>query len=362
MTAATRRRVVHITPALFGTGGVFGGGERYAHELARHMAEMTPTRLLAFGEAQARQVDGALDIRVLGPAWYVRGQRANPFHPGLVRHLAWADVIHCHQRTVIATSFAAAVGRISGRKVFVSDLGGGGWDLSSYIQTDHWFRGHLHLSEYSRTLAGHAGLPQAHVIYGGVDTDRFAPDRAVERQPLVVYVGRLLPHKGVNVLIEALPDGLRLELIGRPYDEGFFRDLKRLAGGKSVVFRHDCDDAALVRAYQQAICVVLPSVYRTMYGKVTRVPELLGQTLLEGMACGTPAVCTDVASMPEVVADGVTGFVVAPNDPAALRAKLEWLRDHPADVERMGRAGRRRVMEAFTWPAVVRRCLDLYAR
>ena len=80
------------------------------------------------------------------------------------------------------------------------------------------------------------------------------------------------------------------------------------------------------------------------------------------MACGTPAVCTDVASMPEVVAHGLTGFVVPPNDPAALRAKLEWLRDHPEDVARLGHAGRQRVLQAFTWPAVVRDCLDAYER
>jgi glycosyltransferase involved in cell wall biosynthesis len=78
------------------------------------------------------------------------------------------------------------------------------------------------------------------------------------------------------------------------------------------------------------------------------------------MACGTPAVCTDVASMPEVVADGVTGFVVPPNDPGGLREKLRWLRAHPAEAVEMGKAARRRVLERFTWPAVVRRCLETY--
>ena len=175
-----------------------------------------------------------------------------------------------------------------------------------------------------------------------------------------MFVGRLMPHKGVNDLIEALPAGLTLELIGRPYHDRFFADLKRLAAGKSVVFRPDCDDADLVRAYRRALCVVLPSVYRTMYGDETRVPELLGQTLLEGMACGIPAVCTNVASMPEVVVDGMTGFVVPPNDPAALREKLEWLRDHPEGVSRLGRAGRQRVLQTFTWPAVVAKCLEAY--
>jgi glycosyltransferase involved in cell wall biosynthesis len=244
----------------------------------------------------------------------------------------------------------------------VSDLGGGGWDVSAYVSTDRWFHGHLHISEYSRRTAGHAGRARAHVIMGGVDADKFSPNgSAKEGERPVLYVGRLMPHKGVDDLVEALPKGMQLELIGQPYHEQFVADLRRLAVGKDVQFRHDCDDAALVEAYRRALCVVLPSVYRTRYGDETRVPELLGQTLLEGMACGAPAICTDVASMPEVVEDGVTGFVVPPNDPGALRQKLLWLRDNPARRREMGEAARRRVLEKFTWPAVVRNCLKIYS-
>jgi len=108
------------------------------------------------------------------------------------------------------------------------------------------------------------------------------------------------------------------------------------------------------------MCIVLPSVYKDMYGRETRVPELLGQTLLEGMACGLPAICTDVASMPEVVEDGVTGFVVPPNEPNELNKKLNWLREHPAEALAMGEAARRRVLKKFTWSQVVRHCLDIY--
>jgi glycosyltransferase involved in cell wall biosynthesis len=362
MTRPHRPRVVHLVPALFGERGTFGGAERYAYEIARYMADETPTRLITFSEAQERRSVGQLQVRVLGPAWRVRGQSFNPFHPALVRELAWADVVHCHQRALVASSFAAAFCRASGRRVFVSDLGGGGWDVSGYVNTDRWFHAHLHISDYSRSLAGHAGWDRARVVLGGVDVERFAPDSTVPKEPLVVFVGRLMPHKGVNDLIEALPDGLNLEVVGRPYDDRYLDELRRKADGKSVRFRSDCDDAELVRAYRRAICVVLPSVYRTMYGDETRVPELLGQTLLEGMACGTPAVCTNVASMPEVVVDEQTGFVVPPNNPAALRAKLEWLRDHPGDVNRLGLAGRKRVLQSFTWPAVVRHCLDAYER
>lgn len=356
-------RVLHVVPALFDRrGGVVGGAERYALELARHTAELTPTTLVAFGAEERRETVGSLRVRVLGGAWYVRGQRTNPLAPGLLPELLRADVVHCHQRHVLASSLAAAACRLTGRRVFVTDLGGGGWDVSAYVPTDRWFHGHLHISEYSRRVNGHEGDARARVIHGGVDTEKFSPDESVGRDGTVLFVGRLLPHKGVDDLIKALPDDLTLDLIGQPYSADYLRDLRRLTGGKRVRVRHDCDDEALVRAYREALCVVLPSVYRDMYGRETRVPELLGQTLLEGMACGAPAVCTDVASMPEVVEDGVTGFVVPPNDPESLRSKIIWLRAHAADAAEMGRAARRRVLERFTWPAAARRCLEIYAR
>jgi len=354
-------RVLHIVPALFGPdGGIFGGAERYALELARHMAEQVPTTLVSFGTEARDTTIGRLRVRVLPRPWFVRGQRFNPVHAGLIRQVAAADVVHCHQQHVLASSLVALACRLSGRRVFVTELGGGGWDVSAYVSTDRWYHGHLHISEYSRKVCGHDGRPGAHVILGGVDTGRFCPDPASRPGGAVLFVGRLMPHKGVNDLVEAVPPDMPLELIGRPYDDRFLYDLRERAAGKKVCFRHDCTDADLVSAYQSALCIVLPSVYRTLYGQETRVPELLGQTLLEGMACGTPAVCTDVASMPEVVEDGVTGFVVPPNDPAALRERLVWLRDHPSEARRMGESARRRVLDRFTWPAVVRRCLAIY--
>jgi glycosyltransferase involved in cell wall biosynthesis len=65
--------------------------------------------------------------------------------------------------------------------------------------------------------------------------------------------------------------------------------------------------------------------------------------------------------MPEIVEDGVCGFIVPPNDPAAIAERIAWLREHPAEAAAMGAAGRQRVLEKFTWPQVVRRCLGIYA-
>jgi glycosyltransferase involved in cell wall biosynthesis len=354
-------RVVHIVPALFGRSGIVGGAERYAFELARHMASAVPTTLITFGDHDREESVGKLSVRVLGKPWLVRRQRSNPVHPGVFRILCDADIVHCHQQHVLSSSIVALWCRATRRRVFVSDLGGGGWDVSAYVSTDTWYHGHLHLSRYSRSVHGHAQEPTARIVSGGVDAEKFSPDSRVARHGSALFVGRLLPHKGIEDLICALPSGLSLTIVGPKPDPDMAFRIEKLAQDKSVAFKHDLDDQQLVEEYRRALCIVLPSVYRASNGTETRVPELLGQTLLEGMACETPAICTDVASLPEIVENGVTGFVVPPNDPETLGRRLSWIRDHPDQARLMGRAARQRVLEHFTWSRVVQRCLDAYA-
>ena len=354
-------RILHIVPAIFGAGGVIGGAERYAFELARHMGEQATTTLTAFGDRNEERHIGNLRLHVLAPCCYVKGERSNPLSASLIPEIRRADIVHCHQQHVVSSSLASLICRVTGRKVFVSDLGGGGWDVSGYVSTDRWYHGHLHISEYSRIVFGHVGKPWAHVIYGGVDTEKFSPAEETRHDGPVLFVGRLLPHKGIDDLIRAMPADVPLEIIGRPYDKKYFEDLQHLAAGKQVVFHQECDDTALVDAYRRALCIVLPSVYKTMYGQTSKVPELLGQTVLEAMACGTPAICTTVASLPEIVQEGVTGFLVPPNSPDTLRERILWLRDHPDDTRRMGQCARQHILSRFTWSSVVDRCLAIYA-
>ena len=98
-------------------------------ELARHMAELVPTRLLSFGDSSSEQSVGKLQIRISGKPYYVHDQRMNPLSWDIVREVKRADIIHCHQQHIAASSLAAVLSRITGRKVFVTDLGGGGWDI-----------------------------------------------------------------------------------------------------------------------------------------------------------------------------------------------------------------------------------------
>ena len=199
-------------------------------------------------------------------------------------------------------------------------------------------------------------MPWARVILGGVDTVKFSPDTAAVRTNRALFVGRLLPHKGVADLIAAIPDTIALDIVGPLNATGAVETLKKQAAGKAIVFHHGLGDAALVNMYRRALCLVLPSVYRTADGQHADVPAgALGQT--EAMACATPAVCTRVASMPEIVEDGVSGFIVEPGDSAALRSRLEWLAAHREEAFAMGAAGRERALAHFQWPDVVDRCL-----
>ena len=66
-------------------------------------------------------------------------------------------------------------------------------------------------------------------------------------------------------------------------------------------------------------------------------------------------------SLPEIVNDGVTGFLVPTKSPAAIREKLERLRADPSLATEIGERGRKEVLRRFTWEAVARRCLEAYA-
>ena len=157
-------RVVHVVPALFGDGGVFGGAERFALELARHMAESHPTRLVTFSEAPARQ--SRRSARRPGSRPTVAGPRAAvqpfpsragpPSRLGKRRPLSPAG---CRRQQLfgrVLPGFRPEGVRQRPRRRRV-----GHFRLCPH---GRWFHGHLHISEYSRSLAGHAGWDRAHVI------------------------------------------------------------------------------------------------------------------------------------------------------------------------------------------------------
>jgi phosphatidyl-myo-inositol dimannoside synthase len=193
------------------------------------------------------------------------------------------------------------------------------------------------------------------VIPPGVDHDRFRPLDADARartrrrfgldpeRPLVLGVSRLVPRKGFDTVIDAVGgaalDGVQLAIAGAGRDR---RRLERRAKGR-VRFLGRVSDAELPALY--ACADVFAMCCRDRWGG--REAEGFGIVFLEAAACGVPAVAGRSGGSHEAVADGQTGFVVAPHDVGATRAAIAGLVGDRELRDRMGEAARRRAVDAF---------------
>lgn len=206
-----------------------------------------------------------------------------------------------------------------------------------------------------------AAVPGAVLITPGVDIERFTPGPPASTRPRdIVYVGRMdktSAWKGVDVLLRAfallgdLPE-VRLRLVGSGDALPSYLELARELG---IADRVEAVGAlggnALVEAMQQAAIMVLAS---------TTDAECAGTVLMEGMACATPIVASDVGSLAYVVSDGVAGTIVEPSNPEALAKACRTLLGDGELADRMGAAGRERAVGEFAWPLLFERYISLF--
>jgi glycosyltransferase involved in cell wall biosynthesis len=210
----------------------------------------------------------------------------------------------------------------------------------------------------SPALAAHADVLRPHadrvrVIPFGIEPARWRPTAAVlERAralraehgaaPLVLFVGRMVRYKGVDVLLRALAQtNARAVLVGcGPMFDEWSRLARSLGLRDRVIFIGEVAHDELAASYHACDMFVLPSVSRA---------EAFGFVQLEAMACGKPVISTRVPSgVPWVNRDGETGFTVPPDDVGALRDAILKLASDSALRARMGAAGRARVDAEFT--------------
>ena len=358
--------MVQVAPTAFGEHGIYGGGERYPLELARAVARHVDCTLLTFAaqsRPRRREPEG-LEIEVLATRRHLHGHPAHPLSAALPRALARFDVVHAHQLWATPTLVSAAVARMRRLGVAVTDHGLlGPRPRPALHRLVHRF---LTVSRYSADVLG-VPAHKTTVIYGGVDALRHNPDPSAPRRG-VLFVGRLTPHKGIDRLLRALPPGVELSIVGTgghdpgPPESGYQAMLHHLAAEHrgEVRFLGAVGDAELLEQYRRAAVLVLPSVDTTCYGKHVRISELLGLSVLEAMACGTPVVASRLGGLREVVRHGETGFLVPPGDVAGLRDHLELVLGDPGLGRRLGENARRLAIEQFSWDACARRCLEAY--
>jgi glycosyltransferase involved in cell wall biosynthesis len=353
--------VLQITPTLFGEDGYWGGGERYPVELARAQSEFATTRLVSLGLEARRWNDRGLDVTVLQARHRWRGHELNALSERLVSLIASSRVVHVHQYNTALTSFCLLTAAVLRTPVFVTDHGGSAPSLNARLRLHHLVRGYLSVSAFAIGFFPELA-DRAMVINAGVDTSRFTPpEPSRRRQRRVVYVGRIMPHKGLDVLLRALQGAAPLHIYGHAYDRDYLVYLQALAADHEVTFHHAAADAEVVRALQDSRVAVLPSVYQTYDGRPAPNAEYFGMALAEAMACGTPVVGTRVGGIPEVVPDGLGGRIVEAGDAAALRASILEILDSPKEQwGAWSRACVERVHQRFTWRSVARSALQAY--
>lgn len=352
----TRPRIAHVLPVYSERGvRLFGGGERYAVRLAQALNEHVDVTLVTFGPRAAHGEAFGL------PHLVVPARGSPPDNPPPLRPMAFVrrfDLVHAYQVRTFATSLLALSCAVFRKPLVATDLGGGGRSLMHRARLHRLIRAFPLLSEFARQFLPAEARARAVVTPGGIDLESFPFDPS-PRPRRVLQVARIMPHKGMNYLIDAVAEDVELTIAGRVADAAYFERIKAQARGRRVEFVIDPSDEAVRRLYREAAVTAAPSVYRDLDGVEWPTSEYLGLPLLESMATGTPVVCTDVGGMPEYVREGETGFIVPPNQPAALRTAILRLLDDAALARRMGRAGREHVA-GFTWSALAGRVLEVY--
>lgn len=209
------------------------------------------------------------------------------------------------------------------------------------------------VSEFNRRhlakLMGTGTTDHIHRLYNGIDLTRFRPPRSARQPDLFLAVGRLVEKKGFGHLINACAvlrdrgSDFRCILVGDGPDGPTLRD--RAAGlrlSDSVEFAGAMPQEELLALMARAGVMVLPCVVGESGDR-----DGLPTVLLEALAAGMPAVTTTVSGGPEIVEDGVNGYLVAPGDSAALADALDRILADRAQTRAMGEAGRRKAEELF---------------
>jgi glycosyltransferase involved in cell wall biosynthesis len=353
-------RVAHVFPAILfpsiveNGAGFIGGGDRYTVRLARAQLPLADTTLVGFGPVPQRfHVDG-LPVIILP---VLNRNLENPV-PGRFAELAKYDIVHVYEYRAAATSVLTVLSRFLHPQLVMTDVGGGGHSLMQRLRLYHWIPNVAAISEFSRSLLPTELQARTRIFRGGIDLERH-PFSAAPRKRQVLQVGRIMAHKGINYLVDAAGDDFKVVIAGHIVDRAYYDHLLDLSRGRDVEFVLEPDDAKVGALYAESAVTVAASVYNDIYGVSHPTSELLGLTLLESMATGTPVVCTAVGGMPEYVSDGATGFVVPPNDSTALRLALRKLVGDEGLRRRMGRAARDSVL-GMSWKALASEYVDYY--
>lgn len=383
---------------------IYGGAGVHVEYLTRELAKLVPVEVRSFHDQAF--VEGSLTVRGTKiesaqfsgcPVPFVSPLKALSTCLAFNGQGIEADVVHCHTwyaqfggilaKMLYGTPFVLTVHSLEPLRPWKREQIGRGYDLSSWVEKTAIEMADSIVAVSTSTRDDVLKLfdvapAKVTVIPNGIDTEEYRPVNRPEilarfgidaDRPYALFVGRMTRQKGLYYLLRAaefIDPSIQLVLCAGESDtpelqaelERMVDDLKSRRPGV-VWIPEMVSRPTAVAFYSHASVFCCPSIY-----------EPFGIINLEAMACGTPVVATAVGGIPEVVADGETGFLVdaalssePPHDPTdvdglarGLAAGINRLGTDRDLNARMGEAGRQRVVEQFSWAGIAKRTLRLY--
>ena len=285
-----------------------------------------------------------------------------------------ADIVHVHSPPPFTERFAAKGAKEAGKPFVVThhcDLELKGVFGNTAVNFYQNFLGKYPLEVADRVISTTESYATTSrtlwdtdvtVIPNAVDIKRFNLENkgevirdkySIGNDPLALFVGRLVPHKGIGILIRSLAYTRRGKLLivgDRPYKKWLIDLVKKLDLNERVIFVGPVDDYWLPSYYSATDVVILPSTSRL---------EAFGIVGLEGMASGKPLILSDIPGVRDVISEK-EGYIVEPLDPNAIAEALEKIWGAPEMAREMGKRGRKRVEALFSWEKVSKDVVEVF--
>ena len=385
---------------------IYGGAGVHIDFLSQELAKLAQVEVRCFGD---QNVDtDSMNVRGINSSLTKMVDDANPhikmFH-NMSRNVEMsqatpqADIIHCHTwythlagimtRELLQVPLILTTHSLETHRPWKVEQLGNGYFLSRWIEDRAYNTadGIIAVSKQMKddVIEAYGVAPEkVTVIHNGIDPEFYKPtfdtdllaqyniDPAI---PFVLFVGRITRQKGISQLIAAAkhfnkncqivlcagaPDTKEIEL----ETEALIADLKKERDGVILISEMLPREKIKV-LYSHARVFACPSLY-----------EPFGIINLEAMACETPVVGSHVGGIPEIIVEGESGYLVPlesvsrtdfnPLNPEAFQkafaAKINILLDDEALATQMGKAGRKRVLDIFSWESIAKTTFDSYQK
>lgn len=328
--------ILNFTPKFFSTQSVVGGGEKHVDYITKAIKLSKNYNILSDVIALSDRTESCIGkygkfikTDVLGDHHY-QTERFGELYELIDAY----DIIIVHQCFSMPSLIFASLSKLKGKYVIGLDQGGGEClfvrnnpkiSLTYDLLIPYSKYGELTLLEYG---------PKTKLIKGPVDNLFFRPFRNKKNSDAnyILSVGRILPHKGYENIINAMPVNCRLVIVGQPYNLQYYNYLVSLAIEKKVDLEIVCDasDFEIRKLMNNCLAYVHSSVHIDIYGTIYQKPELLGLAPLEALSCGKLVFVSNSGSLDEL--SDVTGCTVY-NTVTELKGMLNNIRHYEYNVD-----------------------------